>query len=168
MFHRHQHGAAHFSAERKALPNPQHDQQHRRGNADLFVGRQQPDQHGAYAHQQQAQRQHRLASDAVAEVAEDDAADGSGKHAAGKGAEGRERSGDRVELREEQFVEYQRSGRSVGEEVESFHGGADHRGDGDSKQVRLLVWSGQRLCGLNGVHVVSSWRFIGFCGACDL
>ncbi|KAG1241233.1 hypothetical protein G6F65_023500 [Rhizopus arrhizus] len=83
MFDCHQHGATHLAAERQALADAQHDQQHRRRDADLFIRGQQPDEHGAQAHQQQAQRQHGFAADAVAEVAEQDAADGPRPHAAG-------------------------------------------------------------------------------------
>ena len=139
VFHRHQHGSAHFAAERQALSDVQDDQQHRRGDADLFIGRQQSDEHGAYAHQQQAQRQHGFAADAVAEVAEQDAANRPCQHAAGERAEGRERARHRIELREEDLVEYQCGGGAVGEEVEGFHRGADDRCDGDPEQVRFLV-----------------------------
>ncbi|KAG0771500.1 hypothetical protein G6F22_016422 [Rhizopus arrhizus] len=95
MFDCHQHGATHLAAERQALADAQHDQQHRRRDADLFIRGQQPDEHGAQAHQQQAQRQHGFAADAVAEVAEQDAADGPRQHAAGECAKGRQRAAPR-------------------------------------------------------------------------
>ncbi|MOA33497.1 hypothetical protein D3C78_1547960 [compost metagenome] len=139
MFDRHQHGAAHFAAERQPLADAQHDQQHRRRDADLFISGQQSDEHGADAHQQQAQRQHGFAPDAVAEVAEQDAADGPRQHAAGERAKGRQRAGRRIELRKEDLVEHQGRGGSVGEEVEGFHGGADDGRDGDPEQVRFLM-----------------------------
>jgi hypothetical protein len=51
------------------------------GDADRGVGRQQPDQQGRDAHQKQGGDERELASDAVAEVAEDGRADGPGREA---------------------------------------------------------------------------------------
>ena len=47
---RHQHGAAPLAADADALREAQHDEQHRRPDADRVVGRQQPDQKRRDAH----------------------------------------------------------------------------------------------------------------------
>ena len=66
---------------------------------------------------QQRQHEHRLAADAVAEVAEDDAAERPRDEADGEGAEREQRADQRIDAREEQLAEDQRGGGAVEEEV---------------------------------------------------
>ena len=89
---RHQHRAAPLAADPDALGEAQQHQQHRRPDADLGVGGQAPDQEGGHAHDQQRQHQHGLAADAVAEVAEDDAAERPADEADGEGGKGQQRA----------------------------------------------------------------------------
>ena len=42
VLHHHQHRAAPFAAETDALKESQHDQEHRRGDPDLLIGRNRP------------------------------------------------------------------------------------------------------------------------------
>ena len=62
-------------AAEKPWQQPQEDEQDRRGNADLAVGRQTADQEGRDAHQQQREDQHPLAAELVADVAHEERAD---------------------------------------------------------------------------------------------
>ncbi|MNV68688.1 hypothetical protein D3C71_1615570 [compost metagenome] len=155
MLHGHQHGAAQFSAKRQALADPQRHKQDRRPHADLRVGGQQADEHRTDAHHEQAEGQHGLASDAVAEMAEENSTDGAGEHAAGKSSEGGQCAGQWIELRKEQLVEHQRGGGAIGQEIECLYSRAHHRGYGDPKQIRLVGGrrNGVRIGGC--VHVVS-------------
>jgi hypothetical protein len=67
----HQHRAATFAAEADALEQAQYHERDGRGDADLPVGRQKTDQEGAEAHDDDGDREHRLAADPVAEMPED-------------------------------------------------------------------------------------------------
>ena len=100
MLGRHQHRPAPFAADREALDQAQDDQRDRRPDADLLVGRQQADQHGRDAHQDQAQHQQPLAPDPVAIMAEDDAADRPRDEAERIGGEGEQGAGQRIIVRE--------------------------------------------------------------------
>jgi hypothetical protein len=64
-----------LAGDREALDQAQHDQQRRREQADLVVGRQEADQHGRAAHQEHADDEHALPSGRVAPVAENERAD---------------------------------------------------------------------------------------------
>ena len=90
-----QHGAAPLAADADALGEAEHDQQDRREDADLAVGRQEADQDGRDADQRQRPDQHLLAADPVAEATEDDAAERSGDVADGVGAERQQGPGQR-------------------------------------------------------------------------
>ncbi len=86
----HQHGAAPFPAETDALEEAQADQQQRRGDADLLIGRKQTDQKGADAHHHDRDREHRLAADPVAVMTEDRSAERPRQRSDRVGAEGRD------------------------------------------------------------------------------
>ena len=131
MLHRHEHGAAPFAADAEALRDAEQDQRHGGPRADLLVGRQQADQERGDAHHDECQHEHRLASDPVAVVADDDAAERAGDEADGVGAEGRQRAGQRIEGRKEQAIEDERRGRSVEEEVVPLDGRADQARESD-------------------------------------
>src|SRR6185312_8317506 len=71
----HEHGPAPLAAKTKALKDAENEQQDRRPDADLGVGWHEADQEGRNAHDHQRKDEHALAADAVAEVAEDNAAE---------------------------------------------------------------------------------------------
>ncbi len=77
----HQHRAAPLAAEADALEEAKGDEQDRRRDADLGVGRQQADQEGAQPHDDDGDGEHRLAADAIAEMAEDGSAQRPGEKA---------------------------------------------------------------------------------------
>jgi hypothetical protein len=127
--------AAPFTTHAEALDKTQHHQQHRRGDSDLAVGGQQPDQHRRHAHHHQRCHQHGLAADLVAKVSEDHAAQGTGKEADSKGGEGRHLAGKGINVGEEQRAENQRRGGAVKEEVVPLDRGANEAGDDDAANV---------------------------------
>ena len=77
------------------------DQQHRRGDADLRVGREQPDQQRRAAHQGDRQREQRAASDAVADHAKHEAAERPRAEAQRKHGKGEQLLGGGARLRKE-------------------------------------------------------------------
>ena len=139
-----QHGAAVLPADADPLEDPQHDQQDRRPHPDRVVRREQADQRRADPHDQQRQDQHLLAADPVAEVAEDQAADGSGEEADGERAERGELRGRAVEPVEEELVEDQPGGGPVEEEVVPLDRGADRGGDRHPARGRAVGHLGRR------------------------
>jgi hypothetical protein len=58
VLQRHQHGPAPLAAQPESLDEAEHDRQDGRGHADGRVGRQQADEKGGDAHQQQGHHQH--------------------------------------------------------------------------------------------------------------
>ena len=143
MLDGHQHRAAPLAAHADALHAPQQHQQHRRPDADRLVGGQQADEERRHAHDHQRVDQHRLAPDAIAEVAEDDAAERAGDEADGEGAERRQRADERIDVREEEAVEDERRGRAVEEEVVPLDGGADEARHASRRGRRPPVWQGR-------------------------
>ena len=95
---------------------------------ERVVGRQQADRRRRHAHDQQRQIEHGLAADLVAEMTEHDPAERPRNEAQGVGAERQQRTHRRIECRKEQFVEDQRRGGAVQEEVVPLDGGADQTG----------------------------------------
>jgi hypothetical protein len=135
MFCREKHGATPFAADGEALDEAEKDERDRGPNADLRVGREEADEGGGKAHQDEAQHQEALPADAIAEMAEDDAADRPRHEAQRIGGEGEEGAGQRLVLREEELVEHERGGRAVEEEIIPFDGGADEAGGDDALEV---------------------------------
>ena len=81
-------GAGHFPSDSRPLQNAHQQQQQRRGNACRRVGRQQTNRQRRQCHQQNAQGEHLLAPDQIAEVGHDNAAQWTRQVARGKDAEG--------------------------------------------------------------------------------
>ena len=131
----HQHGPAPFAADADALGHAQDQQQDRRGDADLVIGRQKPDQHGRPAHQQQRDDQHGLAPDTVAEMAKDDTAQRPGDKAHGKGGIGQQHRNRRVVGRKIQLVEDDARDDPVKEKVVPFDRRADEAGKDDLPDI---------------------------------
>ena len=65
-------GARYFAADGRALDDAHQQQQKRRPQADLRVGRQQAHDQGRHGHHEDAQREHLLAAEQVAKVRHDD------------------------------------------------------------------------------------------------
>ena len=108
MLDRQQHCPAPFAADADALEDAQHQQQDRRPDADRGVGRQQADQERRDAHDQHGHDQHRLATDAIAIVAEYDAANRAGDEADEESRVCEQRAHQRIEVWKKQFVENER------------------------------------------------------------
>ena len=134
MLGRHQHRPAPFPADREALDQPQDDQADGRPDADRGIGGKQADEHGGEAHHDEAEHQQFLTADAVAEMAEDNAAERPGNEADRIGGEGEQRADERVEAGEEQLVEDERGRRAVEEEIVPLDGRADHAGGHDAAE----------------------------------
>jgi len=124
---REDHRAAILGAGAEPLQQAHQEQQDRRPDADRGVGRQTADQEGAAAHQQDGRDQHRFAAHAIAEMAEEQAAEGTSEEAHGKGRIGRQRADIVVVFGEEQFTEHERRRRAVDEEIVPFQGRSDGR-----------------------------------------
>ena len=131
--------ARHLAADRDALQDPHQQQQQRRGDADARVGRQQADRQRRHRHQEDAQREHPLAAEQIAEMRDHDPAERARQVA------GRE---DPERLQQPQPV------RHVGRKEQP----ADHRGEEDvddevveleraaerGQRQRAVVVTGQR------------------------
>lgn len=146
MLDDHQRGAAPFTADGDALQHPQGDEEDGRPDTDGVVGGQQPDEEAGTAHQTHGQQQHGLTAEPVAEVPEDDAAEGTGDVSGGEGAESGDRADGRVGAREEQLAEDERGDRSVDEEVVELDGRTEQPGERDATQLPCT----QGLFGLFG------------------
>ncbi|KAG0934328.1 hypothetical protein G6F31_016131 [Rhizopus arrhizus] len=128
MLHRHQHCAAPFAAHSNALQKAHEHQQHGGPIADLLIRRDQPDEDGGHAHQQQGDQQHGLAADLVSIVAENHAAQGPREEPHGIRGKRRQRACERVEGGKEDLVEDQCGSRAVQEKVVPLDRGAHHAG----------------------------------------
>jgi hypothetical protein len=140
--------AAPLAAEADALDDAQRNQQDRRPDADLMIGRQQSDAERTEPHHRHGDHQHRLAADAVAEMAEQDAADRAGEKAGRVCAERRQRAGQRIDVREEQAVEDQGRRGAIDQKVVPFDDGADRSGKHHGGHRPLLA-AGRSRCDVN-------------------
>src|SRR5262249_44224112 len=121
------------------LNHAQERQQHRRRWAQLFVRREQADEHSTHAHEEQCGHQRRLAADPIAQVAEEDPAQRPGDEARGEGEERKDLADELALLGEEQPREDEGRRRAVEEEVVPLDGGAHGTGDHRFHQRPLLV-----------------------------
>ena len=129
VFQCHECGAAPFAADGEALDQAQQDQQDRGEDADGLVGGQQADREAGRAHDAHRQDEHRFTADPVAEVAEDDPAEGADDVADGEGGERGDGGDDRGEVGEEQLTEHQGGGGAVEQEVVELDGAAQKAGE---------------------------------------
>ena len=142
----HQRRAAPFATGREALQDAEQDQQDRSGDADRGVGRQEADECGGQAHQDEREHQHLLAAEPVAEIAGDDRAERTEQE---RDADRREREhlgepGVRLgHGGEEERREHQAGCLGVDEEVVPLDGGTDER-------------AGEDLAFLTG-HALGAW-----------
>ena len=114
-----------LAAEREALREAEDQQEERRPPADVVVGREAADQERRDAHREQRRDEGRLAAEAVAEVPEDDGAEGAGDHRGAEHGERGQQGGRVVAGREEEDREDEDGGRRVDVEVVELDGGAD-------------------------------------------
>jgi hypothetical protein len=126
--HAQRHGAAPLAADADPLEQAQDDEQRRRPEPKRVVARQHADQRAGDAHQHQGRDQGRLASDAVAVVAEDGRADRAGGEAHRIGRERGEGARIGARAREEEIREDERGRRPVEEEVVPLDRGTDGAG----------------------------------------
>ena len=113
-----------FTADTHALNNAQGNQQGGRPQAHHLIGGKQADRHRGAAHQRQGQHQRLLAADAIADMGENDPADGADKKGQREGEPGEDQADDRVDHRKEDFVEHQRGGGAIEKIIEPFDGAA--------------------------------------------
>jgi hypothetical protein len=103
--------------------------------ADLVVAGQQADQEARDAHQGHRQHEHPLAAQAIAEVAEDQAAERAGEVAGGERAEAGDRGQCRIEVGEEDLAEDHRARRGVEKEVVVLDETAEEAGRDGSAEL---------------------------------
>ena len=148
----HQRRAAPLATGREALQDAEQDQQDRSGDADRGIGRQESDERGRQAHQDEREDEHLLAAEPVAEVAGDDRAERPEQE---RDADRRERehlgeAGVRLgHGGEEERREHEAGSLGVDEEVVPLDGGTDE-GAGED----LALFSG---------HAPGAWC-VGDCG----
>ena len=100
-------------------------EQKRRGDADGAVGGQEADGNGGEAHDREGEHERGLAADAIAEVAKERGADGTGEEGDAEGGERGEGGAGGIGRGEEEAREDEHGGRGVDVEVEELDGGAD-------------------------------------------
>ena len=147
---RHQHRAAPLAADGEPLQRAAERQQHGAPDADRVVGRHQPDGHGRDAHHHHRRDEQRLASDAIAEVAEQSGAERARDEADEKRGERQHRPRRRDRRWKEQPRKHQRRGGAVQEEVVPLDRGADRRRDHRASEMpppRVLVEMGRDRSG---------------------
>ena len=137
-------GAAVLAAQRQALREAQHHQEHRRREADGLEPGQEAHQDGGDAHHRDGDEEGVLASDEVADAAEDQRAEGADQEACRVRAEGAEQRRGHVTGGKEHAGEEGREDR-VEVEVVPLEDGADRRGDDDQPLL------GRKDCSLTGV-----------------
>ena len=112
----------------EALEDAQHHQQDRRQQPDLTVGRQQADDEGGDAHQQQGRHQDPFAAESVTEVGEDQSAEWARGETHRIRAERCDEADSGRDVGKEDLVEHQRCGGAVDDEVVLLESGADESG----------------------------------------
>ncbi len=150
----HQHRATPFAAKADALQEAQRDEQDRRRDSNLCIGRQQTDRESAETHHHDRNREHRLAADAVAIVTEDRRTERTREEADRIGTEGCDSCECRIAGSEEHLVEHQRGCRAVDQEVIPLDGGADHTGPDDLAHGRIVGISAVAVTVLNSSATV--------------
>jgi hypothetical protein len=91
----------------------------------LFVSREHADQKRSNAHDHERENEHRLASNAISEVTDDDSSERPCDKTHGIGGQGRKPSDKRIKCGKEDLVEDQRCGGSIEEEVVPLNRGAN-------------------------------------------
>jgi hypothetical protein len=142
-------GAAVLAAQRQALRQPQDHQQDRRQEADLGVGRQDPDRRGRQTHDHDRDQEGVLAADQIADAPEHQRAERAHQEAGRVADEAAQQRRRRVGLREEQPREERRQ-RRVQVEVVPLEHGAERRREDDLLHARRA----ERWCPVACRHVI--------------
>ncbi|MNL26863.1 hypothetical protein D3C87_1484190 [compost metagenome] len=154
MFHGHQDRAAPLAPHGDALQEAHADEQHGCPISNAVVRRDQSDEDRGDAHQKQRDQQHRLASDAVAEMAEDDAAQRPREEPDRIRGKSRQGAGDRVKGGKEDLVEDQRGGRAVQKIVVPLDSGSHEAGNAGRNVLARLPLATLIGLGVLVVHFV--------------
>jgi hypothetical protein len=125
-----------FAAQRQALDQAQPDHQHRRQPANRGKGRQQADQEGRPAHEQDGHQEGIFAANQIAQATEHQGAERTDQKARGVGRESRQQRRRLVARRKEQRREEWRQG-GVEIEVVPLEHGAERRCEDDSPFLSL-------------------------------
>ncbi|MNS86695.1 hypothetical protein D3C72_1206060 [compost metagenome] len=131
-----------FGTRAQALNDPYQDEDDRCPDADGGVAGDQANQGGAYTHQAEGNDQHLLASEAVTQVTEQDAAKGSGNKADGEGGKGQQRGHGRIARVEEHLGKDNRRHGGVKVEVIPLQHRAEDGGRRDLTQALFLLFRG--------------------------
>jgi hypothetical protein len=131
------HGAV-FAPDREALDQPRDEEQRRREEADLAVGRQHRDEERAAAHHEHGDHHREAPSPLVGEPAEEPAPDRAHEKAGGEHAGGGQELGGLVALGEELGREVER-GEGVDVEVVPLHEVAGGAGDDGAHAPHRVV-----------------------------
>jgi len=123
-------GTAILAAQGQALDEATGDEQHRRGDADRGITRQQADQECRDAHQGHGDQEGVFAADQVAQAAEEQRAERTDREAGGETQQGEDEAGRRIDAGEEVGADV-RGKRTREVEVVPFEDGADGRSDDD-------------------------------------
>ncbi len=132
----HHRGSGDFGAGAEPLDETEEDEQDRREQTDLLIGRQEADEGGRHSHQGDGDVEDFLASDAVAEPSEVPCPDGPGDVSdAVDGHRGHD--GDAgVAFGEEELREYEGRGQRIQLEVHELEGRSEPAGHGRFDEVR--------------------------------
>ena len=152
VLERHEDRASPLRTEGDALDDADEHEEDGSEQSDLLVGRQDADEHGRDAHQEERADEHRLTADAVAEVAADDAAERTHREADAEGGEPEQHAHDGVLGVEEDGVEVQRGGRAVRQEVVVLDGRADGAADSGPQLVGRAVFGSHTWVDGHGGH----------------
>ncbi len=125
MLDNHQRSAAPFASKADALDDAQQNEKDGCKHTDGCVVRKQTDAERTQPHDEHGQHEHRLASEAIAEMPEQCAAKRPRKKADGISAERRQRAGERIDRRKECLVEYQRRRGRINQEIVPLDDGTD-------------------------------------------
>ena len=155
--HGHEHRPAPLTADANALAQTEDDKEHRGPEADVRVGRHQPDDKCRQAHHEEGRDECGLAADSVAVRAEQPRPDRAGEEAGEKDDVDVERPGELVGLGEEQLGENQRAGRAEQKVVVPLDRGPDGAGHHRLQHVPppFLGRHGRqdsRPCGTRHIH----------------
>ena len=139
MLDRHEDRPSPLPAEGEALYEAQEDEQCRRQDAHLPVGRQQADKERGEPHHEERDDEHALAPDLVPVVAEEDPAYGPRREPDAEGSERQQHPYEGVVAREEERPEDQRRRRPVQKEVVPLDRRPDKAGKRDLRDRGALA-----------------------------
>ena len=131
-----QHRSAPLAPHAQTLDEAHRHEQYGRPDSDRVVGRQNADDERRDTHDHQRCDERHLASDAIAEMAEENGPERPRHVADRKGSEGRDRADQRVERRKEELAEDERRSGPVQKEVVPLDGGTHDRRDQDAVDHR--------------------------------